>query len=137
MLGKVQCRPAIRGPVDPVGCLLCEDVQEELSVARIILDTPTKSSTLPASCVVGEAKGGTGDVYVIKNGKAKKMRVEIGADDGIRVEIHSGLSPDDEVILNTGSVTGGMPVRSIRDAEKSKASNEKTSDYKEEPSHAR
>jgi HlyD family secretion protein len=82
-------------------------------IAKIILDTDTKNSTLPASSIVGEAKGGTGDVYVIKDGKAKKARVEIGADDGIRVEILSGLSPDDEVILNPGSVTEGVPVRSV------------------------
>jgi HlyD family secretion protein len=93
-------------------------------IAKIFLHTSTKSSTLPASCIVGESKGGTGEVYVIKNGKAKKTRVEVGSDDGIRVEILSGLSPDDEVILNTGSVTDGVPVRSIR-----------VSDPKEAPSH--
>jgi HlyD family secretion protein len=91
-------------------------------IAKIFLHTSAKSSTLPASCIVGESKGGTGDVYVIKNGKAKKTRVEVGADDGIRVEILSGLSPDDEVILNTGSVTDGVPVRSIRESDPKEAS---------------
>ena len=83
-------------------------------IARIILDTSTKNSTLPASCLVGESKGGKADVYVIKDGKAKKTKVTVGADDGIRVEILSGLTPQDEVIVSTGSVTEGTPVRSVR-----------------------
>ena len=78
-------------------------------IARVILDQDTKSSTLPASCIVGEAKGGKADVYIVKDGKAKKTRVEIGADDGIRVEILSGLDAKDEVIATTGSVSEGMP----------------------------
>ena len=68
-------------------------------IAKIILDTSTKNSTLPASCLVGESKGGKADVYVIKDGKAKKTQVAVGADDGIRVEILSGLTPEDEVIV--------------------------------------
>lgn len=91
-------------------------------VAKIYLDTSTKGSTLPASCVVGESKGGKADVYVIKKGKAAKTRVEVGADDGIRVEILSGLTPEDEVIRNTGSVTEGASVRSAREASEAGAS---------------
>ena len=83
-------------------------------IAKIILDKSTKSSTLPASCLVGESKGGKADLYLIKDGKAKKARVEIGADDGIRVEILSGVTAQDEVIVSTGSVTDGTPVRSAQ-----------------------
>lgn len=80
-------------------------------VARIILDTASKNTTLPASCLVGESRGGHADVYVVKDGKAHKTRIEVGLDDGLRVEVLSGISPDDEVILSTGSVTEGTPVR--------------------------
>ncbi len=80
-------------------------------IAKVILDTSAKSATLPASCLVGESKDGNGEVYIIKKGKARKVKVAIGADDGLRVEILSGLSPDDEVIASTGSVTEGTPVR--------------------------
>ena len=90
-------------------------------IAKIILDTSTKSATLPAYALVGESKGGKADVYVIKGGKAKKVRVEIGADDGIRVEILSGISPQDEVIVDTSSVAEGEPVRSVRKAGGSEA----------------
>jgi multidrug efflux pump subunit AcrA (membrane-fusion protein) len=92
-------------------------------IAKVILGTPIKSSTLPAYCIVGESKDGKADVYVIKDGKAKKTQVAVGADDGIRVEILSGITPEDEVIVNTGSVTDGAPVRRV---EKVKESNTRT-----------
>ena len=82
-------------------------------IAKIILDTSTKSSTLPAKCLIGESKGGKADLFVIKDGKAKKVRVAIGADDGLRVEVLSGISPEDDVILDTGRVTEGAPVRAL------------------------
>jgi HlyD family secretion protein len=104
-------------------------------IAKIFLDASTKTSTLPASCILGESKGGTGDVYVIKNGKAKKVRVEVGADDGIRVEIISGLSPEDEMILNPGSVTEGVSVRSNRSEVSPPASNDRKPDRKETTAH--
>jgi RND family efflux transporter MFP subunit len=90
-------------------------------IARIILDTSTKNATIPASCLVGEARGGKGDVYVIKDGKAHKVRVETGADDGLRVEVLSGLDPKDEVIVDTGSVTEGAPVRAVHHVAQSDA----------------
>lgn len=80
-------------------------------IAKIFLENMAKSSTLPASCLVGESNGGKADVFIIKEGKAKKTRVEIGADDGLRVEILSGLTPQDEVIASSSSVVDGMAVR--------------------------
>ncbi len=81
--------------------------------AKIILDKATKSSTLPASSLAGEAKEGKGEVFLIKDGKAKKQPVQIGADDGIRVEILSGVEPDDLVIANPSSVSDGLPVAAL------------------------
>ncbi len=80
-------------------------------VAKVIVDTATKNSTLPAYCLVGESKGGKADIFIVKDGKAKKTSVTVGDDDGIRVEILSGVTPEDEVIVNTGSVADGVPVR--------------------------
>jgi RND family efflux transporter MFP subunit len=83
-------------------------------IAKIFLDSSTKGATLPASCLVGESKEGKADVYVVKDGKARKTQVSIGVDDGLRVEILGGLSPDDEVISGTGNVSDGAPVRGTR-----------------------
>jgi RND family efflux transporter MFP subunit len=80
-------------------------------IAKVILDTAIKNSTLPAYCLVGESKDGKGELFVVKDGKAKKTKVTVGADDGIRVEILSGITADDDVIVNTGSVSDGVPVR--------------------------
>jgi len=85
-------------------------------IAKIILDTPIKSSTLPSSALVGESKDGKADVYVVRQGKAKKVQIVTGADDGLRVEVISGLSPSDEVIVTTGSVAEGFPVAVVPDA---------------------
>ena len=82
-------------------------------IAKIILDRSTKGSTLPASALVGESKGGKADVYIVKEGKAKKTQVTVGVDDGLRVEILSGLSTEDDVIVNTGSVVEGSAVRKV------------------------
>ena len=49
-------------------------------------------------------------MYVIKDGKAKKTRVEVGLDDGIRVEILSGLKPQDDVITTPSAVSDGAAV---------------------------
>jgi RND family efflux transporter MFP subunit len=83
-------------------------------IARIVLDTSIKASTIPASCLVGEARDGLADVFIVKNGKAKKVQIKIGADDGLRVEVLSGITAHDDVIVNTGSVTDGAPVRVTR-----------------------
>lgn len=80
-------------------------------IARIILDVPMKSSTLPTACLVGEAKDGKAEVYVIRGGKAKKVQIMIGVDDGLHVDVLSGLSQTDDVIVSTGSVTDGIAVR--------------------------
>ena len=79
-------------------------------IATIFLTNEAKSSTLPASCLDGESKGGKANVYVIKDGKAKKTRVEVGLDDGIRVEILSGLKPQDDVITTPSAVSDGAAV---------------------------
>jgi RND family efflux transporter MFP subunit len=79
-------------------------------IAKIILDTPVSASTLPATSLVGEAKDGKAEVYVIREGKAKRVHITIGADDGLRVEVVSGLTPKDQVVLTPGSVVDGMAV---------------------------
>ncbi|GAC1473263.1 MAG: efflux RND transporter periplasmic adaptor subunit [Isosphaeraceae bacterium] len=84
-------------------------------IAKIILDASTKSSTLPSSCLVGESRKGKADVFVIKDGEAHKTEIEVGADDGIRVEVVSGLTPQDVVIASTSTVSEGTPVQSVRE----------------------
>lgn len=78
------------------------DLNEKVSVklgARLIVEitTSTKSAlSVPESAVV---KQGSNDaVYVVEKGKAYKKKVKIGATDGKRVEIVSGVDAHDKVV---------------------------------------
>lgn len=42
--------------------------------------------------------------FVASAGKAKRVPVQLGADDGASVEVRTGLSPDDEVIVGGGGL---------------------------------
>ena len=78
--------------------------------ATIILEQTNAALSIPASCLIGEAKNGKAMVFVLRDGKAKQVPITIGADDGLKVEVISGLSPDDQVIVSKGGVTDGSPV---------------------------
>ncbi len=80
-------------------------------VAKVFLGVDMVASTIPSKCLVGASQGGKADVLIVKDGKAKKTRVEVGTDDGLRVEIRQGLTPQDDVIVSIGSVTDGTPVQ--------------------------
>jgi RND family efflux transporter MFP subunit len=84
-------------------------------IAKIILGVAEHALTIPASCLVGESHGGKADVFVVKDGKAEKRHITVGANDGIRVEVLEGLGPEDQVIKSTSAVSEGTPVRA-RDA---------------------
>ena len=80
----------------------------------IQLEKPSKGLTVPSAALAGELEDGQATLYVARGGIAKKLKVRIGADDGIRTEVLSGLQPDDEVILTRGSVADGVKVIPVR-----------------------
>lgn len=66
--------------------------------------------SLPANVLIFQAQGLR--VGVVRNGRVHLVPVTIGRDYGATVEVVSGLSPTDEVILNpSDSITEGEPVR--------------------------
>ncbi len=76
------------------------------------LETHAATLTLPAPALVTE-KGKT-FVYVVEDGKARKVEVTTGIDDGMRVEIVKGLQGNEEVIVAGGNaVTDGGAVRAV------------------------
>src|SRR5713101_7877029 len=78
------------------------------------LETHAEALTLPVPALVSE-KGKT-FVYVVEDGKARRVEVTTGIDDGIRVEITKGLQGNEEVIVAGGSaVTDGGAVRAVTD----------------------
>jgi RND family efflux transporter MFP subunit len=76
------------------------------------LETHAEALTLPAPALATE-KGKT-FVYVVEDGKARRVEVTTGIDDSIRVEITKGLQGNEEVIVAGGSaVTDGGAVRAV------------------------
>jgi len=78
---------------------------------EITLDEALHGVTIPSACLVGDAADGKGQVYVVENGRAKLRSVQIGRDSGAQVEVLSGLTTGDMVILRpAGGLTDGMEV---------------------------
>jgi RND family efflux transporter MFP subunit len=69
----------------------------------IQLDDGGKGLTLPSSSVVTDPGSKKPAVFVVRNGKVYRTPVEIGQDDGARIEILSGLTADDHVVLRPPS----------------------------------
>lgn len=67
--------------------------------------------TVPSSSLLKQSSSGDGQVYVVRAGKAHKVDVRIGIDNGNEAEVLTGLSPEDQVIVRyNGALSDGMPV---------------------------
>jgi RND family efflux transporter MFP subunit len=79
----------------------------------IELQPPSGDITVPAACIIGHTGRGTGTLFVVRDGRARRLSITLGEGDGSRVEVLSGLGPDDEVVLRPGgSLRVGSPVGS-------------------------
>jgi len=79
---------------------------------QIDLQKKTDAQLLPAEALVTE-KNKT-SVFVARDGKAQKVPIKTGFDDGINVEVAGGLTPKDAVILaGKQAVTDGQPVKAV------------------------
>ena len=79
----------------------------------VILQEASKDGvTIPSSGLINQSGSGEGSVYVIKDGKAHKVAVHVGNDNGVEAEVLSGLTPADRVITSyNGPLTEGTPVK--------------------------
>lgn len=77
---------------------------------QIDLEKKSDAHLLPAEALVVEKNKMS--VFVVRDSKAQKIPVKTAFDDGVNIEITSGLTPGDAVIL-TGkqAVTDGQPVK--------------------------
>jgi HlyD family secretion protein len=79
--------------------------------ATIELQPPTAHLTLPASCIIGHATNSRAVAFVVRDKKAFRTPITIGDDDGLMVEVVSGLDPRDEVVLRpAATLDDGAPV---------------------------
>jgi HlyD family secretion protein len=77
----------------------------------IKLDQTPNQLSIPSSCLVGKAQGGAGSVYVVRDNKAHLVRISIGVDNGVRASVMTGLSAEDQVIVQPGNgLAEGTPV---------------------------
>jgi HlyD family secretion protein len=66
---------------------------------------------LPSSALTGRADEGNGTVRVVRDGKIQSVKVKFGQDNGVDVEILSGLNANDQVVVATNvPVTDGTAV---------------------------
>jgi HlyD family secretion protein len=81
-------------------------------VTVILQAAAPNSVTIPSSGLVGQTGTGSGSVYVVKDGKAHKVDVQVGNDNGIETEILKGISADDLVVTSyNGSIKEGTFVK--------------------------
>ncbi len=81
-------------------------------VTVVLQAASAQSVTIPSSALLGQTGKGEGTVYVVKDGKAHKVVVQVGNDNGIVTEVLKGLSPEDLVITSyNGSIEEGTPVK--------------------------
>ncbi len=79
--------------------------------AIIELEPPTQNLTIPATCLI-EQNGTEGAVYVVRDGKVKRVPIKVGKDSGLSVEVLSGLSPDDQLVAQiTPAISEGVEVK--------------------------
>lgn len=77
---------------------------------RLTLEQRRDSLAIPANALVIE--GNKFFVYTVEQGKAKRVEIKTGLDDGIRIEITSGLTGKYPVIIaGKSAVKDGTPVR--------------------------
>jgi len=94
--------------------------------AVIELEPPSKNLTIPSTCLIEQDSHGNGAVFVVRDGKVTRVRIRVGKDSGLRVEVLSGLTEDDQVIAQiTPSISEGTVVKpELAKAEEKKSSND-------------
>jgi RND family efflux transporter MFP subunit len=84
--------------------------------AHFKLPMSTRLFSIPANALIFRSEGL--QVAVIRDGKVHLQRVTIGKDNGRTLEIASGVSPSDQLILDpSDSISEGQPVRVGKPAE--------------------
>lgn len=79
------------------------------ATAQLQLERSATELYVPASAV--QKEGEVGRVYVVRDGAAREQVVSVGSAEGDRVQILTGLKPEDVVVLNAAQVTDGAVVR--------------------------
>ena len=81
----------------------------------VILQPAAKDAvTIPSSALIDQTGTGQGNVFVIRDGKSRRVAVQVTKDNGVDAEIVNGLTVDDHVIVSyNGTVADGTPVKPV------------------------
>jgi len=80
----------------------------------ILLDKSSDLLSLPTTALARRVEDGKSSVFVVRDGKARLTPVKIGTDNGLRVEILSGLKETDQVVLHPPvNLTSGASVQPV------------------------
>jgi RND family efflux transporter MFP subunit len=80
-------------------------------VTLILSQGTANALRIPTSALVGKADGGRGAVRVVRDNTVHIVPIRYATDNGIEVEIVSGLAPEDQVITHaTGPIEDGTTV---------------------------
>jgi RND family efflux transporter MFP subunit len=77
----------------------------------ILLDKSSDLLSLPTTSLAGKIEEGKASVFVVRDGKVSLVPVKVGTDNGLRIEIISGLKETDDVVLQpTRALNNGTEV---------------------------
>ena len=94
--------------------------------AVIELEPPSQNLTIPSTCLIEQDGHGDGAVFVVRDGKVTRVKIRVGKDSGLRVEVLSGLTENDQVVAQiTPSISEGTVVKpELAKAEEKESSND-------------
>jgi len=79
--------------------------------ATVFLEQHSNSLALPPAAIVSDKTSDKSWVFVVENGKARRVSIRTGIDDGVWVEVVEGLTGDEQVVVvGKGSLTDGQAV---------------------------
>jgi multidrug efflux pump subunit AcrA (membrane-fusion protein) len=79
---------------------------------KLVLEQKKDALLLPAETLVAEKNKMS--VFIIQDGKARKVPLKTGFNDGISVEILDGVTPQEDVVLvGNQALTDGQAVNAV------------------------
>jgi membrane fusion protein (multidrug efflux system) len=93
----------------------------------IIRESHSEAVLLPRQAVLRELQ--SAHVFVAKNGKAEKRPVQLGLEEGERIEVLAGLKPGERVIVaGQGSLKQGSPVEILAASGKAQTADQRAAE---------
>jgi RND family efflux transporter MFP subunit len=89
-----------------------DDIRDHMyGRVELQLDDSQAGMRVPSACLVGDAHGGKGQLFVVEAGHVHLRPVEVGKDSGIVVEVLAGITEADRVVVRPpGGLVDGAEV---------------------------